>query len=302
MFHPIYQDQNVLITVAFSRMVGELNFIGLMSSFYEYTDMRVFLNLIFGGMERFIYPRWFTSFIILPEDVYNYRYTNDITGESYKINIEDSYNHLVKTTATDELVYPCTILPRYKLTSVSDSSTRLGGTDALPDWKLGFTISYEIELPTFIVLETNYLAETLKINVKYGSCYTANKAYETADEIPANIDSFESNVDHGLDSTANSTIVFPDETTINNKKSRLFKTRYYHIVTQSEVDSASVINISLPEVVTDNNLLRLSGKYGELIYGDHYNIISSGSVIEIDKTTVTLELDDILEISIYQYI
>ena len=39
MFHPIYQDQNVLITVAFSRMVGELNFIGLMSSFYEYTDM-----------------------------------------------------------------------------------------------------------------------------------------------------------------------------------------------------------------------------------------------------------------------
>jgi len=200
------------------------------------------------------------------------------------------------------LVYPCTILPRYKLTSVSDSSTRLGGTDSLPDWKLGFTISYEIELPTFIVLETNYLAETLKINVKYGSCYTANKAYETADEIPANIDSFESNVDHGLDSTANSTIVFPDEATINNKKSRLFKTRYYHIVTQSEVDSTSVINISLPEVVTDNNLLRLSGKYGELIYGDHYNIISSGSVIEIDKTTVTLELDDILEISIYQYI
>jgi hypothetical protein len=302
MFHPIYQDQNVLITVAFSRMIGELNFIGLMSSFYEYTDMRVFLNLIFGGMERYIYPRWFTSFVILPESIYNYRYTNDVTGESYKINIDDAYNKLVKTTATNELVYPCTILPRYKLTSMSDSSSRLGGTDSLPDWKLSFTISYEIELPTFMVLETNYLAETLKVNIKYGSCYTANKAYETADDIPVNIESFESNIDHGLDSTSNSTITFPDEGTINNKKSRLFKTRYYHIVTQSEVDSTSVINISLPEVVLDQNLLRLSGKYGELVYGDHYNIITSGSVIEINKTTVTLELDDMLEISIYQYI
>jgi hypothetical protein len=116
------------------------------------------------------------------------------------------------------------------------------------------------------------------------------------------MESFESNIDHGLDSTANSTITFPDEGTINNKKSRLFKTRYYHIVTQSEVDSTSVINISLPEVVLDHNLFRLSGKYGELVYGDHYNIITSGSVIEINKTTVTLELDDMLEISIYQYI
>ena len=301
-FQPIYQDSNVLITVAFSRMVGELNFIGLMSSFYEYADMRVYLNLIFGGMERYIYPRWFNSFIILPEEIYNYRYTNDVTGESYKINIEDAYNQLVKTTNTNELVYPCTILPRYKLTNISDSSARLGGTDTLPDWKLGFTIAYEIELPTFMVLETNYLAETLKVNVKYGSCYTANQAYTTADQIPVNIDSFDSNIDHGLDSTSNSTITFPTEATINNKKSRVFKTRYYHIVSQSEVDSTSVVDISLPEVVTDDNLFRLSGKYGELVYGDHYTIISSGSVIEIDKTHVTLELDEVLEISIYEYI
>jgi hypothetical protein len=283
-------------------MVGELNFIGLMSSFYEYADMRVYLNLIFGGMERFIYPKWFNSFIILPQEFYDYQYTNDVTGESYKINIEDSYNQLIKTTNTNELVYPCTILPRYKLTSISDSSSRLGGTDSLPDWKLGFTISYEIELPTFMVLESDYLAEKLKINIGYDSCYTANKSYATADDIPVNIDSFETTTEHISDSTSNTLISSTEESIISDRKSIVFKTRYYHIVSQSEVDSQTIVNISLPEVIDDLNLFRLSGKYGELIYGDHYKIVSSGTIVEVDKTTVTLELGDILEISVYQYL
>ena len=66
MYQPIYQDENVLITVGFTRLVGEFNFLALMSSFYEYTDMKVFLNLIFGGYDRPIFPQWFNSFIILP--------------------------------------------------------------------------------------------------------------------------------------------------------------------------------------------------------------------------------------------
>jgi len=302
LFNPIYQDENILITVGFSRLVGEFNFTALLSSFYEYTDMRVFLNLIFGGTERQIYPRWFNSFIILPEEVYNYRYSNDVTGLSYKINIEDSYNQLIKTTNTNEVVYPCTILPRYKLTGMTDSSGRLGGVDNLPDWKLGFTISYEIEIPTFIVLETNYLVEKFTINVKYGSCYTANKAYETSENPPVNIESFDGNLDFGLDSTANSTITYPDEAVIDNIKSRLVKTRYYHIVTESEAASTTYVDITIPETVTDNNLLRLNGKYGNLVYGDNYTIIDSGVTIRINKENVTLEKDDILEIFIYEYI
>jgi len=301
-YTPIYQDKNILITVAFSRLVGEFNFTGLMSSFYEYCDMRIFLNLIFGGTERFIFPQWFNSFIILPEEVYNYRYTNDVTGEEYTVNIEDSYSQLVKTTNTNEMVYPCTIKPRYKLTSISDASSRLGGVEGLPDWKLGFTISYEIELPTFIVLESDYLAEKLQVNVNYGSCYSANTSYSTSEEVPVNIDSFESNIDHGLDSTSNSTIAFPDEGTIGNINSRIFKTRYYHIVTASEATSVTTIDVILPEIVTDNNLLKLSGKYGELLYGDHYNIISSGTIIRINKEYVILEENDIIEIYIYNYL
>lgn len=299
---PIYQDQNILITVGFGRVIGEFNFTAILSSFYEYTDMRVFLNMIFGGKDRYIYPRWFNSFIILPEEIYNYEYTNDATGEHYTINIDESYNQLVKTTNTNEVVYPCRIRPKYRLTSLSDSSTKLGGVANLPDWKLNFTLSYEIEIPTYLVLETDYLAEKLSVNIGYESCYTANQIYSDVSENPASIESFDSNVAHGLDSTSNTEITFPTEATIDNKKSRIFKTRYYHIVTQSEVDSTTVVEITIPEVVLDRNLLRLNGKYGNLAYGDHYTINNEGTILTINKEHVTLELGDILEIYIYGYI
>jgi len=302
MYYPIYQDSNVLITVAFSRVKGEFNFTGLMSSFYEYTDMRIFLNLIFGGLDRFIYPRWFNSFIILPSEIYDYTYENDVTGETYKINIDDSYSKLVKTTNTNEIVYPCRIKPIYKLTSISDQSSKFGGIDGLPDWKLGFTISYEIEMPTFIVLESDYLAEKMKVNIKYGSCYTANKVYSTSENIPVNIESFISTVDRGIDETSNSTITYPDEATISDKTSRVFKTRYYHIVTKEEAASTTYVDIGISETVTDKDLLKLVGKAGILDYYDHYTIIDDGTTIQINKTYVTLEEDDILEIYIYIYV
>jgi hypothetical protein len=298
-WEPIYQDQHVLITCAFGRFVGELNFIGLMSSFYEYYDMKVFLNLIFGGPDRIIYPRWFNSFIIIPEEIRSYRYENDVTGLSYDLNIADSYNQLVKTTNTNELVYPCRIKPLYKLTGMSDSSTRLGGTSNLPDWKLSFTIAYEIELPTWLILESDYLAEKIKINVNYGSCYTVNDVY-SHEIVPVNISSVEVNEDHGLDSTSNSEITFPTENTITNKRDLVFNTRYYYIVTQSDETSTTYVDIDMPETVTDKDLMKLNGKEGIYDYGDNYTLESIGTILRINKSTVTLTTGDILEIYIYK--
>jgi len=302
-FQPIYQDTNVLITVGFSRLVGEFTLTGLMSSFYEYTDMKIYLNLIFGGLNRPIYPKWFNSFIILPEEIVNYTYSNSVTGQTYKISLENSYNHLVKTTNTNELVYPCVMLPRYTLTNISDASSRLGGVEGLPDWKLAFTVNYEIEIPTFILLESDYLAEKAIVNVGYGACYSSNNVYETSSTVSDTTDSFEVTETHGLDATfSHAEITFPSEGTVGNKKTRQFKTRYYHIISQSEADSTTYIDITLPETITDSNLIRLVGQYGSLIYGDHYTIILDGKYLRINKTYVTLQNNDVLEIFVYQYV
>lgn len=300
-YEPIYQDEHMLATVAFGRIVGEFNFLALMSSFYEYTDMKVFLNLIFGGQDRFIFPRYFSSFIILPPELYNYRYTNPVTGVDYQINFEQAYTTLVRTTNTQELVYPCTIRPRYKLTNMSDSSTRWGGTDNLPDWKLSFTLSYEIEIPTYIVLQSDYLAKNLQLNIGYGSCYSANSEYMT-NKVPETISTSEATVNLGLDSTSNSTITFPDEATVNrNIKPKSFKTRYYHIVTQAEAESTNYFEIIIPEPIIDQNLFKLTGKAGTLSYWDHYKIINQ-TTLRVDKTVVTVAEGDVLELYIYSYI
>jgi len=309
-YEPIYQDENVIITVAFSRVIGEFTLTGLMSSFYEYCDMRIFLNLIFGGTERFIFPQWFNSFIILPTEIYNYEYENDVTGEKYTIDIADAETRLVKTTNTNEVVFPCRIKPRYKLTGMTDASSKHGGTDNLPEWRLSFTIAYEIEMPTYIVLETDYLAKHAQINIRYGSCYTSNDVYETGtvlDEnkmttIPTNIDSFVIDVDHQFESGEKIPLDDDAEGTLASSTSKIMKTRYYHIVTKEEAEAEDYIEISLPsgEIIEDEELLILNGKYGQMKYGDHYELVD-GVTIKINKTYVTLEEDDVLEIYTYEY-
>jgi len=291
-YDPIYDDGNVRIVIVRARLVGDFNFIGLMSSFYEYCDMRVYLNLIFGGMERPIYPKYINSFIILPSEIYNYEYKNDVTGENYKINIDKAKTQLVKTTNRNEVVYPFNLLPRYKLTNISDGSTRYGGTDNVADWKLTWTVNYEVEIPAWLVLETDLgtLYPTngstnagIKIpnaTIGYGSCYSSNEVFSKV-EVPSEI--------------INVNVEDP------SKKNISFKTRYYHIVTQQEVDSTSNVEIIIPETVNDKNLFKLVGKYGELIYGDHYTIDSIGTILTIIKENVELKNEDILELFIYGY-
>jgi len=163
-FEPVYQDENVQVTVGFIRIQGDIELLMLLNSFYEYCDLRMLLLEIFAGYERWIYPQYFTSFIILPEELINYEYYNEYTGLRYKLPWDSAgaYDKLVKTTAINELVVPCKIKPIYKLTGFSDASTRYGGADALADWRLGATVRYEIEVPAFLVLQADYLARKCK--------------------------------------------------------------------------------------------------------------------------------------------
>jgi hypothetical protein len=174
LYDPIYQDENVLINVGFTRLKGEIECLVLLNSFYEYTDFRLLLIQQFGGMDRYIYPQWFNSFIILPSEVYFYEYTNDVTGVKYTLDWGSApiSNRLIKSTNTTEIAYACKVKPIYKLVSLSDNSVRYGGVDRLADWKLSFSLEYEIEIPSFIVLQTNYAARHITLNIGYESCFT----------------------------------------------------------------------------------------------------------------------------------
>jgi hypothetical protein len=313
-FDPIYQDENVLVNVGFIRMKGQIELLALLQSFYEYCDFRLLLLQIFGGLDRWIYPRFFSSFIVLPSELINYEYNNPVTGLHYKLNWQENgaYRYLVKSTNRNELVLPCEIKPIYKMVSMSDNSERYGGTEKLAEWRLTSSFEYEVEIPAYMILETNYLAKQIDLNLTYGSVYTANPIIgEDAERPPVNRQIYQSNAEYGLDETSASYFQYdpqPDGSTFDSTCSTifvgdyLFNTRYYHVVTAAEAQQPDYFDIGIPETITDRNSLIVWGPYGELEYGDHYQLRDGGDTLRIFTETVPVKQGWILELFVYKKI
>ena len=298
LFDPIYQDSNIRVDVGFLRLKGEIELIMLLNSFYEYCDLRMFLLQIFGGTERIIYPRRFSSFIILPEALVNYSYSNEHTGESYFLDWESAgaTEKLVKTTNRDELTIPCVIKPTFKLTGLSDGSTKYGGSDKLADWRLTASIEYEVEMPAYLILESNYLAENIQLEIKYSSCFSEYTDYQP----PVNRELTDFAWSFGLDSTSHSEITTPSEATKTVVGSFVFKTRYFHVVSAADSTSETYFDITIPEQITNNRLIIVNSVSGKLDYGDHFTIVNDGRTLRIKVDRVTLTAGMVIEMYIYE--
>ena len=297
LFIPIYEDSNVYITVAFMRIQGDIELLMLLNSFYEYCDLRMLFLNVFGGFERWIYPQYFTSFIILPPELINYKYTNDITGADYTIDWDEigAYEKLIRTTAQDQMVYPVNIKPIYKLTGFSDVSQRYGGTDKLADWRLGATIKYELEIPTYIVTTQDYLIRNLELEIRAGSAYTV---YDPI-QVPTFRDRFDKLQD--LIVPDGTSTVEIDSTAFECIESQYeFKIRYYHIVTKAEAESTTNIKFRLPEKIENRRLLLINSVAGLLDYGDNYLLSNDGWYVTIKVESVNLSEDMVLELYVYR--
>jgi len=304
LFNPVYQDENLLCTVSFMRIKGEIELLMLLNSFYEYCDIRMLFLNIFGGRDRIIYPRFFSSFIILPDELLNYEYTNEYTGLTYKMDWTGAgaRSELVRSTARNEVVIPCRIKPQISMVSLGDGSQRYGGADRLADWRLTATINYEVEVPNYFILQSDYLALGMDLELRYGSTFSAYNDFQP----PANRQLFETRWDLGLDSTSDSRIdpdVYCDSTSEVTYTDYIFKRRYFHEVTQVDIDSTANIEITLPEQIIDPKVLIVNSKEGQMDYGDHYVIENSGWTLVIktvDPQNVFLEVGWILELYVYE--
>jgi len=300
LFDPIYQDQNIIVHVGFSRFRGEIELIMLLNSFYEFCDLRVFLLQIFGGVDRVIEPTYFSSFIILPEELINFRYHNEYTHVTYTLDWDTAgaSERLVKTTNQTELVVPATIRPQLKLTNISDGSSRYGGTDKVADWRLTATVEFEIEMPSFLILESDYLLEKINFEIRYGSCYSSYNRHKA----PVNRQLFTKQWSWGLDETSNSELLLDSTSVIDFTGEYVFKTRYYHVITESEAASTTNVRISLPEQITDKKSLIVESRWGEMQYGDHYRITKNGNAIYIQVDNVDLEKDMVIQLYVYEQV
>lgn len=298
LFDPVYQDKHVQINPGFMRMQGEIELLMLLNSFYEYCDLKMLFLQIFEGYERWIYPQFFTSFIILPDELVNYRYSNSYTGLSYKLdwNSAGAYNTVVKTIGQTELVVPCSIKPMYKLTSVTDASTKYGGADTLADWRLSAVVRYEVEIPAFLVLKSDYLVENVNINIMAGSAYSAYTNYT----VPTLEMKYQTHYDWGLDETSHSIINLDATCSESFVGEYEFVTRYFHIVTQAEASATGNLEITLTEEVDDLEAIRLNSRYGPMDYGDHYYFKDNGYTLVIKCENVDLVNGMVIEIYMYR--
>jgi len=299
-FDTIYQDENVRITVIKSRIKGDIECIVLPSSYYEFLDIKMHFNLVFGGLERYVTPSGFNSFIILPSEVYDFEYTNDVTHEDYTIHIADTSEKLIKTTNRNEVIYPQTLNPRLRFTSMTDGSSRYGGADKMPEWRLNCNLEYEVEIPTHILIQTDYLPKYINMELRCGMCYSTNTQFNM--QIPPEyrfLDDSWIRVDTTPD---NNGIIVPGLRTIEKKPSEVFNTRYFHTITQAEVDSTSNILIELPEQITNKDLLLVYSRTGELSYGQQYELVYGGLAILLYRDNVVIEPGDILELYVYKFI
>jgi hypothetical protein len=188
------------------------------------------------------------------------------------------------------------------LTAISDGSTRYGGSDRLAEWRLAATINYEVELPNYFILFSDYLAQGFDLEIRYASNFSQyNMAISPDKAVPVNRDRYESRWDWGLDSTSNSEVVVPPPTPeYQHYGDLVWKRRYIHTVTQQEMDSTSDLEITIPEQINDTRKILVSSKYGLMDYGDHYLVSEDGRTLTIRREHVKLESGWVLELHIYE--
>ncbi len=172
-FEPIYQDNQMIVTPVFTRFKGTIEIMMWLESIYEYLDLRTLIYIWSGGLNRILRPIPYKSYIILPDEILNYTYSNNVTEQAYQIDWRstDAVLTLVRNIAQEKVVYPITMNPTYKITGVSDGSEKYGG-DKLAEYRLNLSVEYEIELPTYIHIQSDWKIEHMNMNFELGTVYS----------------------------------------------------------------------------------------------------------------------------------
>ena len=184
LFEPIYKDNSIMVTPVFSRFQGTCEIMCWLQSVYEYLDVRTQFLVWAGGYNRWLRPEFFWSYIVLPDKILNYAYDNKYTDEHYQIDWRstDAVLTLIRNMNQERVVYPVVLNPMFKIEAMSDGSEKYGG-DQLASHKLTISINYEIELPTYIYLKSDWKSEKLHMNLSLGNVYSRYGRLTPADKL-----------------------------------------------------------------------------------------------------------------------
>ena len=160
-------EQDVQINPVFSRYQGTFEMTFWMASVYELIDFRTSLLQFCGGYNRWLRPKFFWTYLILPDEIENFE-----VDENKKLDWSDSFAQLVHidTINKQRLAVPIGLDPIWRLDSLGDTSTKYGG-DQIAEYKLSGTFTYEVNIPTYVVL-SRHLNPKLILSFSLGKTYT----------------------------------------------------------------------------------------------------------------------------------
>lgn len=147
---PGLNEQDMAVTPVYTRYQGTFELIFWMSSVSELMDFRTMLLQYCGGFGRWIRPKYFWSYIILPDEIDQFKDEKNI---SIDWGNTDTTMILIETINKYKRAIPLPLDAIWKLDSFSDNSTKYGG-DSIAEYKLSATFTYEVNIPTYMVLNT----------------------------------------------------------------------------------------------------------------------------------------------------
>lgn len=161
------KEQDIIVTPVFSRYQGTFEVLFWLSSVYELFDFRVALLQYCGGFNRWLRPEFFWTYLILPDEIANYNKDDNVN-----LDWSNTYSEIihVDTINKHRLGVPFALDGMWKLDSFGDQSTKYGG-DTVAEYKLAATFTYEINMPTYVVL-SDKVDPRLNLTISLGNSYT----------------------------------------------------------------------------------------------------------------------------------
>ena len=167
MYEPIYADEYVKITPVYNRFIGTFNVIMFCSSWYEAEDLKIKAIEFFGNKNRVCRPQFVRTYLHVPEDIVLYKYKNDVMGIDQDLDWSQTMlkYQLFKHIGKNEFLYPMTLNPWIKMTSISNNSGKYGSADNIPEFRVEISFEFEIDFPVFLVLDIDYKTDWSNCNI-----------------------------------------------------------------------------------------------------------------------------------------
>ena len=247
----ILSTDDYFISYVTRRIAGHVDIAIVTKSYMEAHDiMMAFYDQLYNINSWVILPEINLYFVVPEELVF---YTEDggrivVDWSNTKLSHE-----LVKSINQKKYLFPLKHHPYIRLTSLSDASNLYGGTDSVPVYGLTGTIEYEMDMPAYLTIETDYLIKDVELTLEMGSYYFPNTVYEYLNS-PAFI--------------RGDYVYYPQNR--------------YHLTFDSVTAPGYTIDLDYARVEHDTEYIFFTNK-GELYEGVDYEFVNSGKTVVFKK-------------------